>query len=62
MMYQDIYDCICQNIKMGRFIIHHVKPTSQMLFKLRFLKSGLTYRGQLLSGFHHWCGRNRIIL
>ena len=34
--YQDIYNCICQNTKKKRFIIHHVKPTAQLLFRIRF--------------------------
>ena len=29
-MYQDIYNCICQNTKKIRFIIHYVKPTAQL--------------------------------
>ena len=37
-MYQDIYNCICQNTKTIRFIIHYVKPTAQLLFKIRFPK------------------------
>ena len=36
-MYQDIYNCICQNTK-KRYIIHYVKPTAQLLFKIRFPK------------------------
>ena len=39
-MYQDIYNCICQNTKKIRFIIHYVKPTAQLLFKIRFPKGG----------------------
>ena len=31
LMYQDIYNCICQNTqKKLRYIIHYVKPTAQM--------------------------------
>ena len=41
LMYQDIYNCICQNTqKKIRFIIHYVKPTAQLLFKIRFPKGG----------------------
>ena len=32
-MYQDIYNCICQNTKKLRFIIHYVKSTAQLFFK-----------------------------
>ena len=34
-MYQDIYNCICQSTKKIKFIIHYVKPTAQLLFKIR---------------------------
>ena len=38
-MYQDIYNCICQNTKKKiRYIIHYVKPTAQPLFKIRCQK------------------------
>ena len=37
-MYQDIYNCIYQNTKKIRFIIHYVKPTAQLLFRIRFPK------------------------
>ena len=37
-MYQDIYNCICQYTKKIRFIIHNVKPTAQLLFKVDFQK------------------------
>ena len=37
-MYQDIYNCICQNTKKIRFIIHYVKPTAQLLFRIDFQK------------------------
>ena len=40
LMYQDIYNCICQNTKKIRFIIHYVKPTAQLLFRIRFPKDG----------------------
>ena len=35
-MYQDIYNCICQNTKKIKYIIHYVKPTAQLLFKFDF--------------------------
>ena len=35
MMYQDIYNCICQNTKKWRYTIHYVKPIAQLLFKNR---------------------------
>ena len=35
--------------KQWRFIIHYAKPTAQRLFKSRFLKSGPTYRRQVVS-------------
>ena len=37
-MYQDIYNCICQNTKKWRYIIHYVKPTAQLLFRIDFQK------------------------
>ena len=37
-MYQDIYTCICQNTTKIKFIILHVKPTAQLLFKIRIPK------------------------
>ena len=40
LMYQDIYNCICQNTKNIEFIIDYVKSTAQLLFKIRFLKGG----------------------
>ena len=53
-MYQGIYNCICQNTKKIRFIIHYVKPTAQLLFKIRFPKGGPTCRRQVVNnGF--WC-------
>ena len=33
-MYQDIYNCICQNTQEIRYVIHYVKPTAQLLFKI----------------------------
>ena len=38
MMYQDMYNCICQNTKKWRYTIHYVKPTAQLLFKIDFQK------------------------
>ena len=35
MMYQDIYNCICQNT---RYTIQYVKPTAQLVFKIDFQK------------------------
>ena len=35
---------IAQNAKKIRFIIHYVKPTAQLLFKIRFPKGGPTCR------------------
>ena len=31
-MYQNIYNCICQNTKKIRFIIHYVKSTAKLFF------------------------------
>ena len=42
MMYQDIYNCICQNTK--KIKIHYVKPTAQLLFKNRFPKGYISSR------------------
>ena len=47
-MYQDIYNCICQNTKKWRNAIHYVKPTAPLLFKNRFPKGGHTCRRQWL--------------
>ena len=45
--------CICQNFKKKwRFIIHYVKPTSRLLFKSRFPKSGQIYRRQVVNPRH----------
>ena len=35
-----------------RFIIHYVKPTAQLLFKIRFSKSGPTCRRQVVNPRH----------
>ena len=48
MMYQDIYDCICQNTK-KKYTIHYVIPTAQLLFKNRFPKGGPTCRKQVIN-------------
>ena len=52
MMYHDIYNCICQNTKKIRFIIHYVKPTAQLLFRIRFPKGGPTCRRQVVNPLH----------
>ena len=35
-----------------RFIIHYVKPTAQLLFKIRFPKGGPTCRRQVVNTRH----------
>ena len=35
-----------------RFIIHYVKPTAKLLFKIRFPKSGPTCRRQVVNPRH----------
>ena len=35
-----------------RFIIHYVKPTAQLLFKIRFPKGGPTCRSQVVNLRH----------
>ena len=35
-----------------RYIIHYVKPTAQLLFKIRFPKSGPTYGRQVVNPRH----------
>ena len=52
MLYQDMYDCICQNTEKWRFTIYYVKPITQLLFKSRFPKSGPTYRRQVVNPRH----------
>ena len=52
MMYHDIYNCICQNTKKLRFIIHYVKPTAQLLFRIRVPKGGPTCRRQVVNPRH----------
>ena len=38
-MYQDIYNCICQNTKKKiRYTIQYVKLTAQLVFKIDFQK------------------------
>ena len=51
-MYQDIYNCICQSTKKIRFIIHYVKPTAQLLFKIQCPKGGPTCRRQVVNPRH----------
>ena len=51
-MYQEIYNCICQNTKKLRNTIHYVKPTAQLLFKSRFPKGGPTCRKQVFNPRH----------
>ena len=51
-MYQDIYNCICQNTHKRRYIIHYVKPIAQLLFKIRFPKGGPTCRRQVVNPRH----------
>ena len=51
-MYQEIYNCICQNTKKWRNTIHHVTPTAQLLFKSRFPKGGPTCRKQVFNPRH----------
>ena len=46
-MYQDIYNCLCQNTK-NRYIIHY----AQLLFKIRFPKGGPTCRRQMVNPRH----------
>ena len=36
MMYQDVYNCLCQNTKKWRYTIQYVKPTAQL--KIDFQK------------------------
>ena len=48
-MYQDTYNCICQNTQKIRYIIYYVKPTAQLLFKIRFSKGGPTCRRQVVA-------------
>ena len=38
--------------KKKRFIVHYVKPTAQLLFKIRFLKGGPTCRRQVVNPRH----------
>ena len=63
MMYQNIYNCICQNTKKWRYTIHYDKPTAQLLFKSRFPKDGPTCRREVVviacnhSYLIHQCNR-----
>ena len=52
MMYQDIYNCICQNTKKLRYTIQYVKPTAQLVFKIWFPKGGPTCRRQAANPRH----------
>ena len=52
MMYQDIYNCICQNTIKLRYTIQYVKPTAQLVFKNRFPKGGPTCRRQVVNPRH----------
>ena len=52
MMYQGIYNCICQNTKKWRYVFHNVKLTTQLLFKNRFRKGGSTCRRQEVNPRH----------
>ena len=52
MMYQDIYNCICQNTKKWRYTILYVKPTAHLVFKNRFPKGGPTCRRQVVNPRH----------
>ena len=38
--------------KKKRFIIHYVKPTAQLLFKIRFPKGGPTWRREAVNPQH----------
>ena len=58
MMHQDIHNCICRNTKKWRYTIHYVKPTAQLLFKIRFPKGGPTCRKQVVNPIR---GRSGII-
>ena len=60
MMYQDIYNCICQNTKKWRFTIQYVKPTAQLVFKNRFPKGGPTCRRKLLIHDTKRCKDNQL--
>ena len=46
MMYQDIYNCICQNTT------KYTKPTAQLVFKNQFPKGGPTCRRQVVNPRH----------
>ena len=51
-MYQDIYNCICQNTKKSKYTIQYVKTTAQLVFKNRFPKDGPTCRRQVVNPRH----------
>ena len=52
MIYQDIYNCICQIQNKRRYTIQYVKPTTQLVFKNRFPKGGPTCRMQVVNPRH----------
>ena len=51
-MYQDIYKLhMSKHKQIRRYIIHYVKPTAQLLFKIRFPKGWPTWREMKYSTF-----------
>ena len=51
-MHQDIYKLHMSKHKQNiRYIIHYVKPTAQLLFKIRFPKGGPTWHKMKYSTF-----------
>ena len=48
-IYQDIYNWICQNTKKWRYTIHYVKSTAQLLLQSRFPKGKPAYRKQVVN-------------
>ena len=52
MMYQDIYNCICQNTKKWRYTTHYVKPTAPLLLKSRFPKGRPACKRQVFNPRH----------
>ena len=52
MMYQDIYNYICQNTKKMKIYYQYVKPTAQLVFKNRFPKGGPTCRRHVVNPRH----------
>ena len=49
MMYQDIYNYICQNTKKWRYTIQYVKTTAQLVFNNRFPKGWPTCMRQVVN-------------